>query len=107
MINARRATRQAQRRELTNMTTDEQNLNDKQRELLRLYGKYRGSRALLFTRVSTGSQSHDAQERVVRENLIDLLNLQLDEERHVKHDTYTGLDYRYREALDDILRMAE
>ena len=89
------------------MTTNEQNLNNNQRELLRLYGKYRGLRAFLLTRVSTESQSHDAQERVIRENLIALLDLQLDEEQHVKHDTYTGLEYRYREALDDILRMAE
>jgi hypothetical protein len=79
----------------------------KRQELFALYGKYRGLRALLLTRVSTGSQSHEAQERVIREFLIDLLNLQLDEERHVIHDTYTGLEYRYRGALDEILRMAE
>jgi hypothetical protein len=42
-----------------------------------MYGKYRGLRAVLFTRVSTGSQSHDAQERVIREMLIELLGLQL------------------------------
>lgn len=71
------------------------------------YEKYRGMRALLLTRVSTGSQSHDAQERVIREKLIKPLGLLLDEEKHVIHDTYTGLEYRYRAALDDILRMAE
>jgi site-specific DNA recombinase len=71
------------------------------------YEKYRGMRALLLTRVSTGSQSHDAQERVIRELLIEAFQLRLNEERHVIHDTYTGLDYRYREALDDILNMAE
>lgn len=79
----------------------------RRQELLTLYGKYRGLRALLLTRVSTGSQSHDAQERVIREMLIELLDLQLDEERCVIHSTYTGLEYRYHEALDEILRMAE
>jgi site-specific DNA recombinase len=71
------------------------------------YEKYRGLRALLLTRVSTAGQSHDAQERVIREKLIEPLGLILDEENHVIHDTYTGLEYRYRAALDDILRMAE
>ena len=71
------------------------------------YEKYRGSRALLLTRVSTSGQSHDAQERVIREKLIEPLSLIVNEERHVIHDTYTGLEYRYREALDKILQMAE
>ncbi len=82
-------------------------MTDNKGKLLELYGKYRGMRALLLTRVSSGSQSHDAQERVIREKLIDLIGLQLDEERHVIHDTYTGLEYRYRAVLDDILQMAE
>ncbi|HEY0755106.1 MAG TPA: recombinase family protein, partial [Ktedonobacteraceae bacterium] len=30
-----------------------------------------------------------------------------EEESHVIHDTYTGLEYRYRAALDEILHMAE
>jgi hypothetical protein len=76
-------------------------------ELVRLYGKYRGMRAVLFTRVSSPGQEHAAQEKVIREKLIKPLGLLLDEERHVIHDTYTGLEYRYREALDIILRMAE
>lgn len=71
------------------------------------YEKYRGLRALLLTRVSTPGQSHEAQERVIREKLIEPLGLVLDEEYHVIHDTYTGLEYRYRAALDEILRMAE
>jgi len=71
------------------------------------YEKYKGLRALLLTRVSTPGQNHDAQERVIREKLIEPLNLIVDEEKHVVHDTYTGLEYRYRAALDDILRMAE
>lgn len=89
------------------MTNNNHDRESKIRELQQLYGKYRGTRALLLTRVSTGSQSHNAQERVIRELLIEPLALQLDEERHVVHDTYTGLEYRYRAALDDILRMAE
>jgi site-specific DNA recombinase len=71
------------------------------------YEKYRGLRALLLTRVSSPGQSHEAQERVIREKLIQPLGLYLDEEKHVVHDTYTGLEYRYRAALDEILRMAE
>ncbi len=72
---------------------------------------YQGLRALLLTRVSGARQakmySHDAQERQIREKLIAPLGLLLDEERHVIHDTYTGLEYRYRESLDIILTMAE
>jgi site-specific DNA recombinase len=72
---------------------------------------YRGKRALILTRVSTAIQekkySHAAQERTVREKLIEPLGLRLDENRHIIHDTYTGLEYRYRQALEDILAMAE
>jgi site-specific DNA recombinase len=72
---------------------------------------YRGLRALLLTRVSTAEQekkySHAAQERQVREKLIEPLGLRLDEEHHIIHDTYTGLEYRYRKALDTILTLAE
>src|SRR5260370_14505814 len=91
-----------------NLTYSASNYREARRqELLTLYGKYRGLRALLLTRVSTGSQSHDAQERVIREMLIELLDLQLDEERCVIRSTYTGLEYSYHEALDEILRMPE
>jgi len=76
-----------------------------------LNGDYRGLRALLLTRVSTAEQakhySHDAQERKVRERIIEPFGLTLDEERHIIHDTYSGLEYRYREALERILDMAE
>src|SRR6266446_3593189 len=71
---------------------------------------YRGKRALLLTRVSTPIQaknySHTAQERQVREKLIEPLGLQLDP-KHIINDTYTGVEYRYRKALDNILAMAE
>src|SRR5947209_14950188 len=76
------------------------------------YNQYRGMRALLLTRVSTQIQEkkygHAAQERGIREKLIEPLGLRImDEERHIIHDTYTGLEYRYRQALEDILEMAE
>jgi site-specific DNA recombinase len=94
------------------MATNEPNPNNNysaqhKAKLLEMYRVYRGLRALLLTRVSTGSQSHEAQERVIRDLLIELIGLELDEERHVKHCTYTGLEYRYNETLDEILRMAE
>lgn len=71
---------------------------------------YAGLRAVLLTRVSTAEQakkySHDAQERKVREMLIEPLGLHLNP-KHIIHDTYTGLEYRYHEALETILEMAQ
>lgn len=74
--------------------------------------QYQGKRALILTRVSTARQeekySHAAQERQVREKLVRPLGLRIvDEERHIIRDTYSGLEYRYREALERILEMAE
>jgi DNA invertase Pin-like site-specific DNA recombinase len=74
--------------------------------------RYRGKRALILTRVSTREQekkySHAAQERQVREKLIIPLGLRImDEKKHIIHDTYSGLEYRYRKALDDILNLAQ
>ncbi len=70
--------------------------------------QYRGKRALVLTRVSTAMQekkfSHAAQERGVRTKLIEPLMLYV---VGVIHDTYTGLEYQYRKALDDILIMAQ
>src|SRR5215469_8280340 len=52
--------------------------------------------------------SHDAQERRIRQLLIEPLGIRImDEKRHIVHDTYTGLEYRYRQALEAILEMAE
>ncbi len=72
---------------------------------------YQGLRAVLLTRVSTPQQEemygHTWQEMQIREKLIEPLGLRLNEERHIIRDTYSGLDYRYREALDKILVMAE
>ncbi len=53
------------------------------------------------------SQPSRTDAEHLREKLIEPLGLIVDEEKHVIHDTYTGLEYRYRAALDDILRMAE
>src|SRR5437764_13346895 len=73
--------------------------------------QYHGLRALLLTRVSTPEQEkmygHTWQEMQIRKKLIQPLGLRLDEERHIIHDTYSGLEYRYREALDLILELAE
>lgn len=74
--------------------------------------QYRGLRAVILTRVSSLEQEkmygHAAQERQIREKLIEPLGLRIvDEEKHVIHDTYSGLEYRYRKALDLILIMAE
>lgn len=74
--------------------------------------RYRGKRALILTRVSTPKQeekySHAAQLRQVREKLVIPLGLRIvDEKKHIIHDTYSGLEYRYRKALEDILEMAE
>src|SRR5690242_8135083 len=74
------------------------------------HSDYEGLQALLLTRVSTAEQakkySHASQERQIREKLIEPLGLKLDD-KHIIHDTYTGLEYRYREALDQILEMAQ
>ena len=44
----------------------------------------------------------------MREKLIISLGLRIvDEKKHIIHDTYSGLEYRYRKALEDILEMAE
>ncbi len=72
---------------------------------------YFGKRAVILTRVSTPKQEemygHTWQEMQIRNLLIEPLGLQLDEERHIIRDTYSGLEYRYREALARILEMAE
>ncbi|HEX6107967.1 MAG TPA: recombinase family protein [Ktedonobacteraceae bacterium] len=73
---------------------------------------YQGKRALILTRVSTAKQeekySHRAQARQVREKLIVPLGLRIvDEKKHIIHDTYSGIEYHYRKALDDVLEMAE
>ena len=71
---------------------------------------YRGQRALMLLRVSTPEQEKGfgwpAQEREIRRKLVEPLGLKLDELRHIIRDTYTGLEFRERPALDQILVMA-
>lgn len=72
---------------------------------------YRGKRALMLLRVSTPGQEEKyglpSQEKEIREKLLEPLGLQLDKEKHVVRDTYTGLEFRERPALDRILAMAK
>jgi site-specific DNA recombinase len=74
-------------------------------------GYYRGKRALMLLRVSTAVQEEmygwPSQERAIRAKLIEPLGLRLDEERHVIRDTYTGLEFRDRPALERILEIAQ
>jgi site-specific DNA recombinase len=78
--------------------------NESQRE-------YRGKRALMLLRVSTPEQEKGfgwpSQEREIRRKLIEPLGLRLDEERHIIKDTYTGLEFRNRPVLEQILEMAQ
>src|SRR5258708_4284828 len=72
---------------------------------------YRGKRALILLRVSSPEQEKGfgwpAQEKSIREKVIKPLGLQVDEKRHVIRDTYTGLEFRERPALQRILETAE
>jgi site-specific DNA recombinase len=69
---------------------------------------YNGKRALMLLRVSTAIQEEmygwPSQERSVREKLLEPLSLRL--VKTIK-DTYTGLEFRERKALEEILRMAQ
>src|SRR5258708_4781407 len=72
------------------------------------YEKYRGLRALEFLRVSTPLQEKmygwPRQGQAVREKLVDPLDLDV---VHVIRDSYTGLEFKEREALDLALAMAK
>ncbi len=72
---------------------------------------YMGKRALMLLRVSTPEQEKGfgwpAQESEIRKKLLEPLGLRLDEDRHIIRDTYTGLEFRERPALDRILEMAQ
>ena len=72
------------------------------------YEQYKGMRVLLMTRVSTPKQEegygHPAQEQACREKLIDPLNLKV---VHTIRDTYSGLEFEERKALDEILQSAK
>ncbi len=72
---------------------------------------YAGKRALMLLRVSTPAQEEQygwpSQEKEIREKLIEPLGLKLDEVRHIIRDTYTGLEFKERPALNRILEMAK
>lgn len=73
-------------------------------------GNYRGKRALVLLRVSSPEQEKGfgwpSQERQIRRKVIEPLGLLLDEQKHIIRDTYTGLEFRERPALERILEMA-
>ena len=73
---------------------------------------YRGTRGLILLRVSTEeqekkygfpSQLREVMEKVVKPRGIRIL----DPNKYIKYDTYTGMEFREREILDEILRMAK
>ncbi len=65
----------------------------------------------MLLRVSTPEQEKGfgwpAQESEIRKKLLEPLGLRLDEDKHIIRDTYTGLEFRERPALDRILKMAQ
>src|SRR5215472_17234067 len=73
---------------------------------------YRGKRGLILLRVSTEeqekkygfpSQLREVMEKVVKPRGIRIL----DEAKFIKYDTYTGMEFREREILKEILEMAK
>jgi Site-specific recombinases, DNA invertase Pin homologs len=72
------------------------------------YEEYRGMRALIMTRVSTPQQEdgygHPAQEKACYEKLVKPLHLNV--VRTIR-DTYSGLEFRKRAVLDEILERAK
>lgn len=73
---------------------------------------YRGKRGLILLRVSTEEQEKKygfpSQLRSIREKIIEPRGIRiLDEEKFIKRDTYTGMEFRERQVLTDILEMAK
>ena len=73
---------------------------------------YRGKRGLVLLRVSTEEQEKKygfpSQLRSIREKLIEPRGIRIfDEEKYIKRDTYTGMEFREREVLTEILEMAK
>ena len=72
------------------------------------YEEYKGMRVLLMTRVSTPKQEegygHPAQDQACREKLIDPLKLIV---IRIIRDTYSGLEFEDRKALDEIMQSAK
>ncbi len=72
---------------------------------------YRGKRGVVLLRVSTEEQERKygfpSQLRSVREKLLEPLGIRIfDDEKHIKRDTYTGMEFQEREVLAEILEMA-
>src|SRR5215469_16863577 len=73
---------------------------------------YRGKRGLILLRVSTEEQEKKygfpSQLRSIREKVITPFGIRiLDEAKFIKYDTYTGMEFREREVLIEILEMAK
>ncbi len=73
---------------------------------------YRGERGLILLRVSTEEQEKHygfpSQLREVMEKVVKPRGIRIaDTKKYIKYDTYTGMEFREREILDEILRMAK
>jgi len=73
---------------------------------------YRGERGLILLRVSTEEQEKHygfpSQLREVMEKVVKPRGIRIsDTNKYIKYDTYTGMEFREREILDEILRMAK
>lgn len=73
---------------------------------------YRGKRGLILLRVSTEeqekkygfpSQLREVMDKVVKPRGIRIL----DSNKYIKYDTYTGMEFRERDVLNEILKMAK
>lgn len=73
---------------------------------------YRGKRGLILLRVSTEEQEKKygfpSQLRSIKEKVIKPFGIRiLEETKFIKYDTYTGMEFREREVLIEILEMAK
>lgn len=73
---------------------------------------YRGKRGVILLRVSTEEQEKKygfpSQLRSIREKIVEPRGIRiLDPNKHIKYDTYTGMEFREREVLTEILEMAK
>jgi DNA invertase Pin-like site-specific DNA recombinase len=73
---------------------------------------YRGKRGLILLRVSTEEQEKkygfSSQLREVMEKVVNIRGIRIvDTNKYIKYDTYTGMEFREREVLTEILEMAK
>jgi DNA invertase Pin-like site-specific DNA recombinase len=73
---------------------------------------YRGKRGLILLRVSTEEQEKKygfpSQLREIMEKVVTPRGIRiLDPDKYIKYDTYTGMEFREREILTEILEMAK